>query len=140
MKKERFFEVLRIPLLGLVSASCGILVVAQSPASAANTPSWGVQRIMKDVTSVIAAGVGASVSAMTYLPASVSVGPTVGSGVAGSAGFTAGGGTKVAGDYLVTHPRTSIRTLVGTVMTGDITSIAGNIKAATKSFTNWFSR
>ena len=139
MKVKRFFEIMWVPILGLVSASCGILVVAQAPASAASTNSWGVQRIMKDVTSVVAAGVGASVSAVTYLPASVSVGPTVASGIAGSVGFSAGGGTKIIGDYVVDHPKASIRTASSTLITGDLASLPTNFKLAIKNISRWLS-
>jgi len=94
---------------------------------------------MKDVTSVVAAGVGASLSAAAYVPVSITMGPTVASGFAGSAGFAVGGGTKIAGDYLVDHPKASLRTVSATVITGDLVSLPTNFKLAIKNISRWIS-
>lgn len=93
----------------------------------------------KDITSVVAAGVGASISSAVYLPSTVFMGPTIASGVAGSAGFAAGGGTKIAGDYLVDNPKNSIRTVGATVIGGDISSLPANLKAMAKNIASQIS-
>jgi len=116
-----------VPQLGLISATCGILFVSQLSASASTKNNLGVNRVAKDLVSAVAAGVGASISAATYLPATITTGPTLASGIAGSAGFATGGATKVAGDYLVNHPKTSIRNVSATLITGDLISLPVNL-------------
>ena len=125
--RRKIFRLL--PVLGLISATFGIVVAGQFPASAATSNAWSLTRVAKDVTSIFAAGVGASVSSAAFLPAALSIGPTVAVGVAGSAGFAAGGATKIAGDYLVNNPKTSARTVSATIIGGDITSLPANMKA-----------
>lgn len=140
MNKESKFSARRIPLLGLASATCGIFVAMQFPASASTSITWSAERIAKDAIAVVGAGIGASISTATYLPLTATLGPTIASGLAGSAGFTAGGGTKIAGDYLVDHPKTSLRTLSATVITGDLASLPNNLKVIVKNVARWFSR
>lgn len=140
MKRKHIVESSFVPLLGFVPAVCGIFVVSQIQASAASTNTWRVERITRDVTSIVAAGVAASVSAATYVPLTISLGPTVASGIAGSAGFATGGGIKIAGDYLVAHPKSALRNGSATLITGDITAVPSNIKAIVKSIIHLFTR
>ena len=121
------------PILGLLAATIGIVAATQVPARAATSNTWTLNRVAKDVTSAIAAGVGASTSTATYLPVAISIGPTIATGVAGSVGFATGGATKIAGDYLVNNPKTSARTVSATIIGGDITSLPANIKALAES-------
>ena len=120
-------------VLGLLAATIGIVAATQVPARAATSNTWTLNRVAKDVSSAIAAGVGASTSTATYLPAAISMGPTIATGVAGSVGFATGGATKIAGDYLVDNPKTSIRTAAATVIGGDITSLPANLKLIVKN-------
>ena len=129
--RRKIFRLL--PVLGLISATFGIVVAGQFPASADTSNAWSLTRVAKDVTSIFAAGVGASVSSAEYLPADLSLGPTVAVGIAGSAGFAAGGATKIAGEYLVKKPKSSIRVASLAVIGEDLTSLPANLKSIVKN-------